>query len=418
MIKYIVMKTSTRKIAFLLLLSLQTLAAQVTLTSGSWTNNGATVPFIDMTSFGQSGVFALATSTSVILTDSNTSFAGEGSAPPNLIPSGVQGNAYGFSLFPATTINPATATVADFNIAGENGSSGDVILTFGNVSNLDFVAYTGGEMKGYVYNSTNSTLSITLSAVTAAGSENNAGGGQTLLGLVIVTGANTGYGGAVFRTDMYWGDIKMQSSDLSYGDTSALPGSNFSGNDGDMVNFDYYIKQSVLENLGQSPVTDIDKCKFRFKKANGTEVDPTITVKYYTTDGNGTTWNNNETPDGTTTFDFDGGGVDNYVNASVQNDSWSSANGYMYGQQPLGIDTNLVDKIAIYAQKGRIFIASGNEKIKSSDVYQLDGKKLISTQKPVIEVERGIYIVNVSTNNGTKSAKVFVKQGFQFLDVN
>ena len=380
----------------------------ITLTGGSWTNNGTSVDFIDLSSFGQNGVFALATSPQAIQSDSNTTYAGGGSAPPDFVPSGSNGNAYGFCLLP-TTSDPASTNPNNFNIGSNYGSTGNVTFNFTGVTNLDFIAYTGGELQEYSYDATASTLSITLSAVTAAGSENNPVGGQKLLGMVIITGANTGFGGAVFRTDMYWGDVKMQLSDSSYGNTSDFPGSNFSGNDGDMINFDYYINQTVLEALNQHPVTDIDQCTFRFTKADGTTVYPDITIEYYTTDGSGTAWNNNESPNGTSTFDFDGDGtVDNYVNASVQNDSWSSANGYMNGDQSLGVDTNLLDEIVIYGLKGSVFVSSGNVTIRRVDVYQLDGKKLISTKKSFIELNRGIYIVSVLTNIGKKNVKVLI----------
>ena len=385
-----------------------TTAPVITLTGGSWTNNGTSVDFIDLSSFGQNGVFALATSPQAIQSDSNTTYAGGGSAPPDFVPSGSNGNAYGFCLLP-TTSDPASTNPNNFNIGSNYGSTGNVTFNFTGVTNLDFIAYTGGELQEYSYDATASTLSITLSAVTAAGSENNPVGGQKLLGMVIITGANTGFGGAVFRTDMYWGDVKMQLSDSSYGNTSDFPGSNFSGNDGDMINFDYYINQTVLEALNQHPVTDIDQCTFRFTKADGTTVYPDITIEYYTTDGSGTAWNNNESPNGTSTFDFDGDGtVDNYVNASVQNDSWSSANGYMNGDQSLGVDTNLLDEIVIYGLKGSVFVSSGNVTIRRVDVYQLDGKKLISTKKSFIELNRGIYIVSVLTNIGKKNVKVLI----------
>ena len=381
----------------------------ITLSGGSWTNNGATVNFIDTSPYGgQNGVFALATSPQTILSDPNTTYAGGGSAPPDFVPSGSNGNAYGFCLLPPSS-DPASTNPNNFNIGSNYGSTGNVTFNFTGVTNLDFIAYTGGELEEYSYDSTASTLSITISAVTAAGSENNPDGGQKLLGMVITTGSNTGFGGAVFRTDMYWGDVKMQLSDSSYGNTSDFPGSNFSGNDGDMVNFDYYINQSVLENLNQFPVTDIDQCSFRFTKADGTVVYPAINVEYYTTDGNGTVWNNNEPADGISTFDFDGDGtVDNYVNASVQNDSWSSANGYMNGDQSLVVDTNLLDEIVIYGLKGSVFVSSGNATIRRVDVYQLDGKKLISTKKSFIELNRGIYIVSVLTNIGKKNVKVLI----------
>ena len=386
-----------------------TTAPVITLSGGSWTNNGTTVNFIDTSPYGgQNGVFALATSPQTILGDPNTTYAGGGSAPPDFVPSGSNGNAYGFCLLP-TTSDPASTNPNNFNIGSNYGSTGNVTFNFTGVTNLDFIAYTGGELEEYSYDSTASTLSITISAVTAAGSENNPDGGQKLLGMVITTGSNTGFGGAVFRTDMYWGDVKMQLSDSSYGNTSDFPGSNFSGNDGDMVNFDYYINQSVLENLNQFPVTDIDQCSFRFTKADGTIVYPAINVEYYTTDGNGTVWNNNEPADGISTFDFDGDGtVDNYVNASVQNDSWSSANGYMNGDQSLVVDTNLLDEIVIYGLKGSVFVSSGNATIRRVDVYQLDGKKLISTKKSFIELNRGIYIVSVLTNIGKKNVKVLI----------
>lgn len=413
------MKNSTIKIAFLLLLSVQFLTAQVTLSGGSWTNNGTSVDFIDLSSFGQNGVFALATSPQAIQSDPNTTYAGGGSAPTDFVPSGSSGNAYGFSLLPQAINDPANGTSDDFDIDSKNGSSGDVTFNFSGVSDFDFVAYTGGELQEYSYNSSASTLSITFSAITAAGSENNPGGGQKLLGMVIITGANTDFGGAVFRTDMYWGDVQMQLSDTSYGDTSDFPGSNFSGNDGDMVNFDYYINQSVLENLNQFPVTDIDQCSFRFTKADGTIVKPVINVEYYTTDGNGTAWNNNESPDGTSTFDFNGDGtVDNYVNASVQNDSWSSANGYMNGDQSLGVES-YQDALpfTIYPNpvENTLLISTALDEPLDVYVYNVIGKlvlsKFINTARElnVTDLEPGVFILKIKSSSRVKFFKIIKK---------
>ena len=113
------MKNPIIQIAFFLVISVQFVTAQVvTFSGGSWTNNGATVDFIDTSPFtGQNGVFALATSLQAIQSsDPNTTYAGGGSAPPDFVPSGSNGNAYGFCLLPPTS-DPASTNPNDFDIA-------------------------------------------------------------------------------------------------------------------------------------------------------------------------------------------------------------------------------------------------------------------------------------------------------------
>ena len=60
----------------------------ITLSGGSWTNNGATVNFIDTSHGGQNGVFALATSPQTIQVTQTLPMQGVVALPPILYPLG------------------------------------------------------------------------------------------------------------------------------------------------------------------------------------------------------------------------------------------------------------------------------------------------------------------------------------------
>lgn len=372
--------------------------AQITLESGNWTNNGVSTPFMDLSNYGSSGTFALATSAQAIMTDPKTTFASLVKAQDNLVPTGTGAYAFGIIGHQPTNIN--ILSVSDFDISNKNGSSGTIDLVFANVQNLDFIAYTGGVLTTYSYDSTNKKLHISFSAATAAASGSNLTGGQVLLGMVLVTDQGTGFEGAVFRTDMFWGDIKMQQTDtgsFSYGDTSNFPGSNFFGKDKSSIHFDYYISQNVLVGLNQSPVTDLDKCTFTFTKADGTQIIPDKSVKYYTTDGLTTSWGGSQV-NGTSNFDFNGDGTnDNYVNVSVSNDSWSSANGYISGANSTTTQNLEIRNLYIFPNPTSSILHI-DQKFSMARLFDLKGQELMKFNQKNIDLSqltKSVYILKL-----------------------
>lgn len=372
--------------------------AQITLESGNWTNNGVSIPFIDLSNYGSSGTFALATSLPAITTDSKTTFASLVKAQDNLVPTGV--GAYAFGVIGHKPADVNILSVSDFDISNKNGSTGNIDLVFANVQNLDFIAYTGGLLSKYNYNSSTKKLSISFSAVSVAASGTNLTGGQVLLGMVLVTNQGTGFGGAVFRTDLFWGDIKMQQTatgSFSYGDTSNFPGSNFFGKDKSLIHFDFYISQNVLVGLNQYPVTELDKCTFTFTKSDGTQIIPAKSVKYYTTDGQATSWGGTQI-DGTSNFDFNGDGTkDNYVNVSVSNDSWSSANGYISGSSGSTTENIETRNLFIYPNPTSSILHI-DQQFSKARLFDLKGQELLMSNQKNLDLSnlsKGVYMLKL-----------------------
>ncbi len=196
-------------------------------------------------------------------------------------------------------------------------------LTFTGFSALPrYVAYTGGSLTGYTFNS--GTGQLTLSATTinpvASAADSTGTTLNSAFGLIIETGGSHDFQGAVFRTDGYWGDVATLNG--SYPGQLPLAGVNFDGVEGTSVAFDAYLTIEFLNSIGiNSPA----ECAAYLQKAGVsnyleitrqlfgyTGVDPLVSGVY--------------TFGGASTLDFNSGGVDNYLVASYTNDSWSAGN--------------------------------------------------------------------------------------------
>lgn len=378
--------------------------SSVTCTGGSWSGGD----FISAAPYGYDGLYILSTGSTAleIFSDTNKSLGGIVAAD-KFMPDGTTGEAYAFGLLGNQNADIENLIISDCDLTGKNGKSGAITVNFSGVSNLSYIAYCGGELLSYTYDGDN--LSITYEATTAAGSASNPSGGQKLFGLVILCNTEVNFGGAVFRTNMYWEDLKFQEA---YGNenTNMLPGCNFAGENTKEVNFDYYIQQSILEGLSIKPVTNIEKCSFRFTKSTGEEINPNKTVNYYTTDGQMTTWGGS-TISGSSNFDFNGNGSDNYVNVSLSNSSWSKANGYVYGEEETAIEEQATNNAVIFVSKDRSLNVVCEACIGSVvGLYTIDGRciektTMITSNYSYKQLSKGTYILQL----GTSSQQFIVK---------
>lgn len=197
----------------------------------------------------------------------------------------------------------------------------------GVTSRPSYIAYTGGALTGYAYNSGTGTLSLTASSVDPAASASDPAGSTlgSAFGLIIETDTTSSdYQGTVFRTDGFWADLAGLNT--GYAGTEPLAGVNFDGEAGQNVNFDAHLTVDYLSAIG---INSPSQCMAYLQKAGTSEdqalavtrelfgyggIDPSLTGGGYSFGGD-------------STFDFDGdGSTDNYLIANYSNSSWSEGN--------------------------------------------------------------------------------------------
>lgn len=206
-----------------------------------------------------------------------------------------------------------TGVPADYDLSAKdlvNGTS--LTLNFQLVARPKFVAYTGGSLTSYSYNSSSRVLTITASTTNPVGSASDTTGNTlgSAFGLMIETGASApDYLGAVFRTDMYWRDLGSMVTGGSYTGDSPLAGLNASGVNGTAATFYAYLPTAFLNTIGLSDVNSIGAI---VQKASGVSYGIDVTKLSVAA--------------GSSALDFDGGGADSYVLASYSNSSWSAGN--------------------------------------------------------------------------------------------
>jgi hypothetical protein len=209
---------------------------------------------------------------------------------------------------------------ANYNLGSTDLTAGITLsLVFTGVTAAPkYVAYTGGTLTSYAYNSGTQTLSITASTVATATSAS--GTLSSAFGLMIVN-SGADFGGTVFRSNGYWGDIAPLASGYSGGDLLVKAGVNFNGVAGNSVAFDAYLPASFLSSVGLNQPAD---GVATIQKPGSVTNLLTTTTYFGPVDpgfpGGGYTYG------GGSNYDFNGGGTDPFILASYSNSSWSDGN--------------------------------------------------------------------------------------------
>ena len=214
--------------------------------------------------------------------------------------------------------------VSSYNLANTDlGSSTNLKLQFSGIySAPSYVAYTGGLLTSYNYNGASGVLTLETSVASIAASASNTNNSAMTagFGLIIETDQNFNFGGAVFRTDMFWGDLANFSG--SYPGALPLAGLNANGQNGSNVTFDAYLTTNYLSSIGiNSPAG----CAAYIQKAN-TSFDLSLARTLYTTNGVDPVLAGNYSFGGTSSLNLDGGAIDNIIRAEYANNSWSAGN--------------------------------------------------------------------------------------------
>ncbi len=211
-------------------------------------------------------------------------------------------------------------------LAGSNLAAGTTVhLSYtGLTSTPSYVALVGGNISGYSYNAASGTLSITATTGTLAQTSANYGPGSTSQALAVIIETNPTYdfGGSVFRTDAHWGDLTNMVA--SYLGTSPLVGLNVTGLNGSPVTFDAYLSLAYLASIG---INSGAEAQAYVQKAN-TEFPIGTTTTLFTAAGYdpqqaGVLY---DIFGGQSSFDFNGGGLDDLIKATYVNNSWSAGN--------------------------------------------------------------------------------------------
>jgi hypothetical protein len=233
---------------------------------------------------------------------------------------GAQADANTF-VFGLTSFAGAPTQTSHYDLSGTSLTAGTALtLSFTGLSAApDFIAYTGGALQGYSYSG--GTLTLTVSTINPVASASDTTGNTlgSAFGLLLRSGSAQNYGGTVFRTDMFWGDVTVMQN---YAGTSFIAGINASGQNGATATFAAYLPISFLNTHGIFSPAD---CEAYLQKSSVAGVQLSgITREVYAGanpgfPGEGTVW----TYGGASAFDFNGGGNDNFVLASYSNASWS-----------------------------------------------------------------------------------------------
>lgn len=265
-------------------------------------------------SWGAGGSFAGNSGGGSLLTNGMTpSGAYFGTSQPNA-------NTFMFGLL--NTANPTLASHYDLSATPVTAGT-SLNLTFTGLSGVpDYIAYTGGALTSYSY--AGGTLSLSVSTIDPVASALDPTGNTigSAFGLIMVSGSSNNFGGTVFRTDMFWQDVKPLQN---YAGTSFAAGFNASGQAGATASFYAYLPTNYLSSVGINSPAD---CEAMLQKSTGGGVPLSVTRTIYMPANpeypdEGTIWNYGGAPG----LNFDGtAGADSYVLAVYSNSSWSDGN--------------------------------------------------------------------------------------------
>ncbi|MBA4136434.1 MAG: hypothetical protein C0518_03860 [Opitutus sp.] len=264
---------------------------------------------------------------------SGGSFAGTASAGSLLASGSPNGIYYGTAqpdsntfVFGLVNTSTPTGATSQYNLSSAMAAGTSITLAFtGLTARPDYIAYTGGPLTAYAYNSSTGTLSLTTNLVNPGASASDPTSSTLLssFGLMIVTGSSHNFQGTVFQTGMFWDDVSPLAN---YSGTNFFAGVNADGINGQTASFYAYLPMAFLQANG---VTEPDDAQAIVQKSAGSgAVLSNLTVDIYSPanpgfTGQSTTWSYI----GPSGFNFDGAaGNDDFVLATYTNSSWSDAN--------------------------------------------------------------------------------------------
>ena len=236
-------------------------------------------------------------------------------------------------------------TFSAFNIAGDDASN-DIGLKvhFYAGEQLSHVNISGATLSttaGYKYSQTAGSGTVAVSddiwtlelkldagqpAKTTAVSNNT---GAEVLGVMINSvsaakvGGNSDYGGSVFRTNAFWEDIDLMSSEYKFSDLS--PGFEINGTNGEEVDFDFYFTKNYLERAFS---TDFDAIEGGFvgSALNSVDASNDHTGSYIDVSKAGSLSELRLPVAITDVSATTAGGLTDFYEVTFNNDSWSKAN--------------------------------------------------------------------------------------------
>lgn len=217
-------------------------------------------------------------------------------------------------------------TVAPYNLSSTGLTAGTSLhLVFTGFSAAPkYIAYTGGSLSGYSYNSGTGTLTLNVSTINPVASGSDPAGStlNSVFGMKITTTGSFNYTGTVFRSDMWWGDINPMN--LSYAGISPAAGVNASGVDGTLATFDAYFPASFLTGIGINQPSD---AMAFVRKSDGSGINLPLAREFFAAGGLDPAYSGgNYTFGGLSGFDFNGGGSDDFAVFTYTNSSWSEGN--------------------------------------------------------------------------------------------
>jgi len=215
----------------------------------------------------------------------------------------------------------------DSNLAGSNLAAGTAVqLTYTGLTSMpSYLAVVGGSITGYTFSNGTLTLNATTGALAATASNQGPGAIAEAFAVAIETDPNFNFGGAIFRTNAFWGDLTNMAG--NYPGQTPLTGLNVNGLNGTEVTFDAYFSVAYLASIG---INTPDDARAYVQKAS-TSFEVSLMTTLYTAGGVDPHIPGVYTFGGQSTFDFDGlnangGYVDDYVKATYANSSWSAGN--------------------------------------------------------------------------------------------
>lgn len=267
-------------------------------------------------SWGAAGTFSGTSSAGQLINGMTPNGIYYGAAQPDA-------NTYVFGL--VNTATPSGAT-SQYNLSSAMAAGTSITLSFTGLTAMpDYIAYTGGALTAYNYNSTAGTLTLTTNLVNPVASASDPTSSTLLssFGLMIVTGSAHNFGGTVFQTGMFWDDVNPLAN---YSGTNFVAGVNADGINGQTASFYAYLPMAFLQANG---ITQPDNAQAVVQKSTGSAtVLSNLTLDIYAAANPGfseqsTTWSYA----GPSAFNLDGvAGNDDFVRATYTNSSWSDAN--------------------------------------------------------------------------------------------
>lgn len=255
--------------------------------------------------------------------NSFSDFGSPGAWRTDVSPDGTTAYASGSSdgtYFTFGFANTTPSATADFDLSSTDLSAGTTLsLVFTGLSAApNYVAITGGSITAYSYNS--GTLTLTASTVNPVASASDTTGATlgSAFGLILDYGSSNNLSGTVFQTNMYWGD--MDGVVEGYAGDSPLAGLNADGFNGVEASFVAHLPLPFLQANGINSPADCIALVQKVGSSFTLGISRELHADSNLFDDVGYTYA------GASVFDLNGGGIDNYIEATYSNASWSDGN--------------------------------------------------------------------------------------------